>query len=178
MSLFMKCLGAAAARRAGLIFLASAIIWLVLTGAAAAHLLAGILVAGSAAVVAAVGMPGRGPDRTGQERRVPLILLRGLLWLPGFLWRAFVGAFDVAWRVLNPRLPIAPHFVDMPTTMPEGPARAVYTGAISLTPGSLGAGSFGDHVRVHLLSDDEGLAQGVRDEETRLRHVTALDRPL
>lgn len=78
-----------------------------------------------------------------------------LKFLPFFLWHSFLGGADVARRVLDPRLPIAPRLFVYPLFLPEGPGRVFLINVVSLQPGTLSADLRGDDLYVHSL-DEEG----------------------
>ncbi len=84
------------------------------------------------------------------------------LAIPGFVlafvWRSFFGAIDVAWRALHRDLPLQPHWLEYHLHLTQPAARALFLGAISLMPGTLGADLKGDVVRVH------GILDGLEDD--------------
>ncbi|WP_270939209.1 Na+/H+ antiporter subunit E, partial [Falsiroseomonas oryzae] len=67
--------------------------------------------------------------------------------------RASVGAgIDIARRVFDPRLPIRPGLVAVPTGLPPGPVRDGFRLLSSLQPGTLPAGLAGEgRILVHAL---------------------------
>ncbi|WP_366655580.1 Na+/H+ antiporter subunit E [Fodinicurvata sp. EGI_FJ10296] len=161
----------ATVRRYAAVATVCAAVWLVLTGGAASMLVPGIAVAAAAAGLVVLAVPSPGPE-SGPRSGPHLSPIRFLAWIPGFLWRALAGAVDVSGRVLAPRLNITPRLTDIPTSTPDGWPRALFTGVVSLVPGSLTAGSAGDRVRVHVLVDDPSIVAGVHEEERRIRHMT------
>lgn len=92
-------------------------------------------------------------------------LLATLPLLPGFVDRSIRGGFDVAWRALHPRLPISPGWYVHETKLPPGGARVALGSVVSLLPGTLVAGSFGDRLYVHCLTADEAIIRSVEAEE-------------
>jgi multicomponent Na+:H+ antiporter subunit E len=63
--------------------------------------------------------------------------LRGVLrFLPFFLWQSWRGGIDVAGRVFQPRLPLAPGLLNLPLRLPAGPARVFLADTLSLLPGT------------------------------------------
>lgn len=137
-------------RWAGVVFVLSFGVWLALNGWTAWAL--GSVVAACAAGAGAALAPGD---------------LQGLRWArwPGFvayfLRQSLLGGVDVARRALHPRLPLAPHFIDVALRVPSGPARTLLIGLVNLIPGSLAADldDARDLMRVHLLAahGDAGL---------------------
>ena len=54
-----------------------------------------------------------------------------------FLRQSVVAGIDVAWRALDPRLPLRPGFVVYQPRLPPGPARNAFCTMTSLLPGTL-----------------------------------------
>jgi multicomponent Na+:H+ antiporter subunit E len=88
-----------------------------------------------------------------------------------FLRQSIVAGWDVAWRALDPRLPLRPGFVVYPTHLPDGPALSAFCAFTSLAPGTLPAGAdesgaimvhcldIGQPVATQLAADERLLAQ-------------------
>ncbi len=132
------------ALRAGFTFLfwffALLLLWLLLSGGEA--WLSGAVVALAATLLGMrIGL--RGP-----RRLRPVAVLRFLLF---FLHRSLAGGVDVAWRALHPRMPLHVGWLDYPLRLRHPGARALFLGAVSLTPGTLGADIRDDRVRVHSI---------------------------
>lgn len=135
-------------------------LWLLLSGARADFLLPGLAASALAtAAGAAIWRAGR--------RRLRLGAL--LAYLPHFLWRSLAGGFDVALRVLHPRLPIAPRFVQHRCRAEDETARVLFCDVVSLMPGTLGARLQGREALVHLLSDEPAIRDQLAAEEARVR---------
>ena len=105
--------------------------WVILSGLNPADLPVGVL----AAVIATWSSlrllpPGRWSFR-------PIALTQLVL---RFLRQSVGAGIDVAWRALDPRLPLRPGFVVYPVRFPPGPARNVFTTLTSLLPGTVPAG--------------------------------------
>ena len=123
--------------------------WLALSGHYAALMIA--LGGASAALVTALsarmGVIGAGQHRVRFYLRLPIYAA----WL---LWRIVAANCDVARRILHPKLPISPCFVDVETVAGGDLLRVIQANSITLTPGTISA-DFGDGViRVHALSAD------------------------
>lgn len=144
-----------AAKRFGLF----AVLWLVLSGAAVDGLGFGLAATLAATWLSLVLLP---PG----SRSVSLLATLPLL--PGFVDRSIRGGFDVAWRALDPRLPIRPGWYVHETRLPPGGARVALGSVVSLLPGTLVAGSFGDRLYVHCLKVDEDVVRSVEAEERRI----------
>ena len=107
---------------------------------------------------------------------------------PGFRWRGaapflffFVresirGGWDVARRVLDPRLPLAPGFVRFTTSLPRGPALHLFVTAVTLLPGTVTAGIDGDRIIVHTIDSTRGPESGLRDLERRVSELFVQER--
>lgn len=119
------------------------VLWLLLTGGEAWL---------SGAVVALAGtVLGASMGQQGPRRLRPWATLRFLLF---FLHRSLAGGADVAWRALHPRMPLKPGWLDYTLRLQHPGAQALFIGAVSLTPGTLGADITGDRVRIHSILDD------------------------
>lgn len=119
-----------------------AAVWLVLTAADPSA-----LPWGAGAIAAATWLSLRlRPDRAPRLR-----LLRAARRVPSFLGRSFLAGVDVARRAFDPRLPLAPGWFEVPTTLPEGSPRVLLGGEFSLVPGTLVAGTRGGRFLVHVL---------------------------
>lgn len=69
-----------------------------------------------------------------------------------FLWQSVIAGADVAWRALDPRLPLRPGFVRCPIRIAPGPERDAFRALSSLLPGTLPVGSdHGDVLLMHCL---------------------------
>lgn len=58
-------------------------------------------------------------------------------YLPMFLWECIKANLDVAYRVINPRLPINPGIVKVKTDLQSNVARTFLANSITLTPGTM-----------------------------------------
>ena len=90
-----------------------------------------------------------------------------------FFRQSIVAGGDVAWRALDPRMPLRPGLITYTTGLPPGPARNVFLTLMSLLPGSLPAwqGAEGE-ITVHCLVVGQPVAAQMAEEEMRL--VSAL----
>jgi multicomponent Na+:H+ antiporter subunit E len=61
------------------------------------------------------------------------------------------GGADVAWRALDPKIPIFPDVVDYPLRLPPGLPRVFSVNTASLLPGTLTVELNADRLRVHVL---------------------------
>jgi multicomponent Na+:H+ antiporter subunit E len=140
--------------------IALALLWWVVTEGQAWNVVAvGVVLAAAAASVAL------SPGRTAWR---PLALGR---FVPFFLRESFLGGVDVALRALLPGRRLDPAVIDYPLRLDDGPARALFAGALSLLPGTLSVELRGDHVQVHVLDRRLPVARTLNRLE---RHVAAL----
>jgi multicomponent Na+:H+ antiporter subunit E len=147
-----------AARAAGLFGL-----WLILTGANPADLAAGVVAAAAATWVSLRLLP---PVPLHLR---PLALAAFLLHLAREAIRA---GFDVAWRALDPRLPLKPGFVSHRLSLPAGSSRDIFGILASLMPGTVAAGREGrDGLIVHCLDIRQPVADQLAADEARLAEL-------
>ncbi len=117
----------------------------------------------------------------GTTRPVPLSRLgpwlspRSLFWAAVFavvfFWEVLLAGFDVAYRVLHPRLPIRPGIVEIRTQLGSVTARTLLANAITLTPGTLTVELVdGGILYVHCLAID-----GVPERDARIRVAERLE---
>ena len=103
-------------------------LWLVLFGTDAAGLAVGVATALAAGWVSLRLLP----PRAGRMRPLAMAGV-GLR----FLWQSVVAGADVAWRALDPRLPLQPGLVRCRLRLAPGPLRSGFLALSSLLPGTL-----------------------------------------
>lgn len=139
--------------------LAAVLLWSVLTEARGWDPM-GLLVMASAALAAAWWTP---QDlRRPNWRAVPGFVLY-------FLDRSLRGGVDVAWRALQPRMPLQPQWLERSMHLPPGGPRGLLVSVISLLPGTISAELVGERLVVHTLT--AGLEGEVDELE---RHIARL----
>ncbi len=83
-----------------------------------------------------------------------------------FAKQSIVAGIDVAWRALDPRLPLRPGFVTYDVRLPPGPARNAFLTLMSLLPGSLPAWQNDDgKIIIHCLDAGQPVAAQMAEEE-------------
>jgi multicomponent Na+:H+ antiporter subunit E len=144
----------------------AAAVWLGLNGSD----LESWLIGGPAVVAAAVlgGVLTKG-------RRVRLRWRGVLPFAAFFLLESVRGGWDVAWRVLHPRLPVEPGFIHFSSALPEGPVRYLFANAVSLLPGTVASGFDGDRIIVHALDLNSRVEPALRALEQRVAGLFATD---
>ncbi len=132
--------------------------WLVLTGADTGDLGAGLVAAVAATWVSLRLMPAQ------QWKLRPLKLAGFILH---FLRQSITAGIDVAWRALDPRLPLRPGFVVYHARLPPGTTRDAFCAIMSLMPGTLPCGpAEGDGLTIHCLDVTQPVAEQLAAEET------------
>jgi multicomponent Na+:H+ antiporter subunit E len=146
------------ARAAG--FLA---LWLVIAGADTSDHAVGLVTAAAAAWASLRLLP----PKPGRVRPVALaeLSLR-------FLGQSVVAGTDVAWRALDPSLPLRPGFVRCPIRSAPGPARSAFCALSSLLPGTLPVGSdHGGTLLMHCLDVGQPVPAQMAAAEARFLRV-------
>ena len=110
------------------------------------------LVAGVALtlLVAALGYRGftrRGLGIFGARRVVHL-----LIYVPVLFWEMTKANFDVAYRVIHPRMPIRPGIVAIKTELKSDIGKLFLANSITLTPGTLTMDVRGEHLFIHWIN--------------------------
>jgi multicomponent Na+:H+ antiporter subunit E len=92
-----------------------------------------------------------------------------------FLLESVRGGWDVAWRVLHPRLPVEPGFIHFSSALPEGPVRYLFANVVSLLPGTVASGFDGDRIIVHALDLNSRVEPALRALEQRVARLFATE---
>jgi len=74
-----------------------------------------------------------------------------LVYLVVFIWSCVKANFDVAYRVLHPRMPIKPGIVKVKTTLKSEFAKMLLANSITMTPGTLTVDIIGDDYFIHWI---------------------------
>lgn len=121
-------------RSRSIFFLLALLTWLILTWPFSwPELIAGILVAGGISLLIGDLLLGRVHLLSHPSR----YLLFLFVYLPRLIWEVFKANFDVAYRVLNPRLPIRPGIVAVRTSLVSDVGLTFLANSITLTPGTM-----------------------------------------
>ena len=141
------------------------VLWLILTGANPADLVAGSVAALAATWASLRLLP---PSAT---RLRPTATARFVL---RFLRQSIVAGADVARRALDPRLPLRPGLVVYPVGLSPGSRRNMFTALMSLLPGTVPAGSdeSGELV-IHCLDVEQPVIAQLAAEEAVFSRVIA-----
>ena len=131
--------------------------WLVLTGADAGDLAAGLVAAVAATWASLRLMPA-------QQWSLRPIKLAG--YVLHFLRQSIVAGIDVAWRALDPRLRLRPGFVVYQAQLPPGTTREAFCAIMSLMPGTLPCGpAESNGLTIHCLDVTQPVAEQLAVEE-------------
>jgi len=68
-----------------------------------------------------------------------------------FFWEMIKANLDVAYRVLNPKMPINPGIVEFKTTLKSEVGKLALANSITLTPGTLTMDIIGDRFFIHWI---------------------------
>jgi multicomponent Na+:H+ antiporter subunit E len=100
-------------------------------------------------------------------RRLRVVALARLV--PRFLYQSIGAGVDVAWRALDPRLPLQPGFVTDRPRLPPGAALSAFCTVTSLLPGTLPSGTDeSGRLMIHCLDKDQPIADQLATEEALL----------
>jgi multicomponent Na+:H+ antiporter subunit E len=135
------------------------LVWLILAGANPADLPAGV----AAAVLATWASLRLTPPLHGVAVRP----IKAAQFVLRFLLQAIVAGADVAWRALDPRLPLQPGFVTFRSRLPAGGEREAFCAITSLLPGTLPAGVSAEGLIIHCLDTRQPVAAQLATEEAR-----------
>ncbi len=95
------------------------------------------------------------------------------LYIPWLIWAIIKANIDVAKRILNPRLPIAPRIVRVTGTQKTDLCRVIFANSITLTPGTVSLDLDEEDIVVHALTKEA--ADDVQSGDMDRRVTTALE---
>ena len=87
----------------------------------------------------------------------PVRLFWSIIYIPIFFYYMIVANFDVAYRVLNPGMPINPGIVKVKTNLKTDMGKTLLANSITLTPGTLTVDIDNEYLYIHwinVLSED------------------------
>ncbi len=128
------------------VFITSLVVWLLLTKFTYSELLAGVIVS----IFVALAF------RKYQGIKYDWKLLWRFIYyvfvyLPVFVVEMVKANFDVAARVLNPKLPLNPGFVEVKTGLKGDASKLFLANSITLTPGTLSIDAKGEKLFIHWI---------------------------
>jgi len=74
-----------------------------------------------------------------------------LVYVVILIWECVKANFDVAYRVLHPRMPIKPGIVKVKLELKSDFARTMLANSITMTPGTIAVDIIGDDLYVHWI---------------------------
>ena len=110
-------------------------------------IIAGVVVAALAAAIFGKAYP-RHPGRVID----PVRWFWMLVYIPIFAWACVLANLDVAYRVLNVKLPIRPAIVKVRTRIKSDMGKFVLANSITLTPGTLSVDIVGQDLYIHWIN--------------------------
>lgn len=164
-------------RRAIVLFFGLLALWLLLTGSLRfPQILSGTVAAGLLTAFWAGRMSGHPEGRRADGLDLPVLILqpRFLRYVLRMAVEIIRANWAVALIVLDPRMPVEPHFVVVKTKLVHDLTRVIYANSITLTPGTISVSLEGDTLTVHAIN--RRVAEGVADWEIEDR-VQELERP-
>jgi multicomponent Na+:H+ antiporter subunit E len=98
----------------------------------------------------------------------PVRVFWGILYIPIFFYHMIIANFDVAYRVLNPGLPINPGIVKVKTNLKTDMGKALLANSITLTPGTLTVDIDKEYLYIHWINvltvDEEKASKEIVDK--------------
>ncbi len=82
----------------------------------------------------------------------PVRFLLAILYIPYLVYYILLANLDVAYRVLNPDLPINPGIIKVKTSLKNEFAKTILANSVTLTPGTLTVDIDGDNFYVHWIN--------------------------
>jgi multicomponent Na+:H+ antiporter subunit E len=142
-------------------------LWLVLCGAEPSNLATGVVAAAAATWMSLHLLP------PGTSRPSPVALAGLVLHCLG---QSVIAGTDVAWRALDPRLPLKPGFVPYQVrSLSSGAACNVFAMLTSLLPGTVPIGEEDGHFVYHCLDVDQPVVSELAAEEAALSRALGHD---
>ncbi len=129
-------------------FIVSFGVWLALVGTLNWQelLMGGVL----SAIVAALGW--RYFSQVGFSRLSIKKVVYLIAYIPVFFWAMIKANFDVAYRVIHPRMPINPGIVLIKTDLKSDSGKLALANSITLTPGTLTMDVKGNNMLIHWIN--------------------------
>ena len=92
-------------------------------------------------------------------------------YFPYFLYKSVVSGIDVMGRVIDPRLPIDPGFVEFRLSLPKGNPRVFLADIITLLPGTISADLDGEKIIIHALDKSMASQAEIRGLEIKVARL-------
>jgi len=102
----------------------------------------------------------------------PLELMPGLLRYAPWLAKEIVRAcIDVAWRIVQPSLPIQPTIIRVPANQRTVTGRVSFANSITLTPGTISLDVLEKQIEVHALTEESAADLESGEMGKRVEHL-------
>jgi len=132
------------------------VVWMLLTAPWSAQ----EAIAGTAVALLVAFLPLFPASPLGDLRLTPKAIAYGVAYVFVFIKALVLSNFDVAFRVLHPKLPIDPGIVRVTTKLKTPLGRLLLANSITLTPGTITVEMRGEDIYVHWIkvaaTDPEG----------------------
>jgi len=79
-------------------------------------------------------------------------ILFSLIYIIVLFWEIIKANFDVAYRIIHPRMPIKPGIVVIKTSLKSDIAKMILANSITLTPGTFTLDVIGDELLIHWIN--------------------------
>ncbi|KAF2956317.1 Na+/H+ antiporter subunit E [Marinitoga sp. 38H-ov] len=127
-------------------FLTLWVIWIALTGFSTPELLTGLLVSLILSFVISKVV-----DYAFDFTIIPKLFVFVFVYVPVFIVEMVKANIDVAARVLNPKLPLNPGFVKIPTKLKGNVGKLTLANSITLTPGTISIDADEENIYIHWI---------------------------
>ena len=109
------------------------------------------LLAGAFFAAASAGLLGNHFVTSFSKLLQPKRYLWAILYLFVFLWECVKANIDVAYRVLDPRLPIKPGIVRVKLSLKTDMAKTMLANSVTMTPGTITVDIIDDAIFIHWI---------------------------
>ncbi|MBN1901414.1 Na+/H+ antiporter subunit E [Candidatus Sumerlaeota bacterium] len=129
------------------LFILLMLVWLALTSSLEPQkLAAGVIISLGVSLFTSAGYLGLGLPSPGIRK-----IAYSILYLIVLLIEIIKANFDVAYRVLHPKMPIKPGIVVIKTKLKQDIAKVILANSITLTPGTFTLDIQGDNLLIHWI---------------------------
>ena len=89
-------------------------------------------------------------------------LFKNIAYFWWLFWQIVKSNIQIAKIILNPFLPIQPHFISIPLEQKSQIGKVIFANSITLTPGTVSVETRGDRLIIHALTQKSGETKGLR----------------
>ncbi len=151
------------------VFILSFLTWVALTSLwKFQDVVAGVIVSAIVSLIA-----GKFLITTEKSRHVFIRFLFFIRYVFTFLWEMIKANFNVAYIVINPKLPIKPGIVKIKTELTKDTARTVLANSITLTPGTMSVdiNSEANEIYIHWIKVKSKDPKDVQENTNKISQV-------